>query len=68
MIDVPNEPLPRALLTNRLSLVGVVLVVVSVAIAGLAFSEGDIVTALGMGLMVAAGVLFAGIGLSPSAS
>ena len=44
---------------------GVVMVLLSVAAAAWMFSLGDVVTGLGLGLLVAAGVLLAGIGLSP---
>jgi hypothetical protein len=49
-------------------LAGVVMVLGSVTIAAWMFSIGDIVTALGLGLLAIAGVLVAGIGLSPEAA
>jgi len=47
---------------------GTVIVLVSIGAAAWMFSLGDVVTALGMGLLVAAGLLLTGIGLSPEAT
>ncbi|OLZ41486.1 hypothetical protein A6E15_11035 [Natrinema saccharevitans] len=47
---------------------GVALVLASLATAVWMFRVGDIVTALGLGLLVVAGLLLAGIGLSPEAT
>ncbi|MFD1587683.1 hypothetical protein ACFR9U_11875 [Halorientalis brevis] len=44
---------------------GTVMVLVSLGAAAWMLRLGDIVTALGLGLLVAAGLLLAGIGLSP---
>jgi len=46
---------------------GALLVLVSLTAAVWMLSLGDVVTALGLGLLVAAGVLLTGIGLSPEA-
>lgn len=51
-------------LTNPLTLLGLVLVGGSLVVASLALREGDVVTAIGMGLMLISGVLATGIGLS----
>jgi len=47
---------------------GVAMVLASLITAVWMFRLGDIVTALGLGLIVAAGLLLAGIGLSPEAT
>jgi len=44
---------------------GAVMVLVSLSAAAWMLSLGDVVTAVGLGLLVAAGLLLAGIGLSP---
>jgi hypothetical protein len=49
-------------------LAGVVLVLASVTVAAWMFSIGDVVTALGLGLLAIAGILIAGIGFSPEAA
>ncbi|WP_416838586.1 hypothetical protein [Haloferax sp. DFSO52] len=64
MVTLPNTNPTVESLTKPLTLLGLTLVVVSFAVAGIAFSEGDIVTALGMGLLFVSGALAAGIGLS----
>lgn len=52
--------------TNRpLVVAGVLTVLVSIALAAWMFRLGDVVTALGLGLLVVAGLLMAGIGFSP---
>jgi len=51
---------------NRpLFVAGVLIVVTSIGIATWMFRLGDIVTAFGLGLLVIAGLLLAGIGFSP---
>ncbi|WP_254522468.1 hypothetical protein [Natrinema caseinilyticum] len=47
---------------------GVAMVLASLIAAVWLFRLGDIVSALGLGLLVAAGLLLAGIGLSPEAT
>jgi hypothetical protein len=46
-------------------LTGLAMIFASVVLAVWTFSLGDIVTALGLGLLVVAGILIAGIGFSP---
>jgi hypothetical membrane protein len=53
---------------GRLFVAGVASVLVSIFAAAWMFRLGDVVTALGLGLIVAAGLLLAGIGMSPSAT
>jgi len=53
---------------GRLLVTGVALVILSVAVAMWMLAVGDVVTALGLGLVLVAGVLLAGIGLSPDAA
>ncbi|WP_435348838.1 hypothetical protein [Haloarchaeobius sp. HRN-SO-5] len=60
MMSPIRGPVNRSLLVA-----GVTFVVVSIAAAAWLFSLGDVVTALGMGLLVLAGLLLTGIGLSP---
>lgn len=55
-------------LDSPLFLAGVLLVLVSVGVAAWMLSLGDVVTTLGLGLLVVAGVLLAGIGLSTEAT
>ncbi|MFA9415141.1 hypothetical protein [Natrinema sp. HArc-T2] len=50
---------------SSLFVTGVAMVLASLVAAVWLFRLGDIVTALGLGLLVAAGLLLAGIGLSP---
>jgi hypothetical protein len=50
---------------GRLTLVGGILLVLSVLVAAWAFTTGDVVTGLGMGLFVGVGLLFVAIGTSP---
>ncbi|ELZ75185.1 hypothetical protein [Haloferax larsenii] len=51
-------------LTKPLTLLGLVLIAVSLSVAGVALGDGDVVTALGMGLLLVSGVFATGIGLS----
>ena len=53
---------------SSLVMTGVAMVLASLAAAVWLFRLGDIVTALGLGLLVAAGLLLTGIGLSPEAT
>jgi hypothetical protein len=53
---------------GRLFVTGVALVILSAAAAVWMLAIGDVVTALGLGLVLVAGVLLAGIGLSPDAA
>jgi hypothetical protein len=53
---------------TSLFVAGALLVLVSLTAAVWMLSLGDVVTALGLGLLVAAGVLLTGIGLSPEAA
>ncbi|MFC4543824.1 hypothetical protein ACFO5R_18010 [Halosolutus amylolyticus] len=53
---------------SSLFVTGVTMVLASVATAVWMFRLGDIVTALGLGLLVVAGLLLAGIGLPPEAA
>ena len=64
MVTVPNTKPTVESLTKPLTLLGLTLVVVSLAIAAVAFSEGDVVTGLGMGMLLVSGLLATGIGLS----
>ncbi|KAB1192486.1 hypothetical protein GJR96_03145 [Haloferax sp. MBLA0076] len=64
MVTLPNTKPTVESLTSPLTLLGLVMVVVSIAVAALALSDGDVVTALGMGLLLVSGVLATGIGLS----
>ncbi|ADE02558.1 MULTISPECIES: hypothetical protein [Haloferax] len=64
MATLPNTEPTAESLTKPLTLLGLGLVVVSVAVAGFALRDGDVVTALGMGLLFASGVLTTGISLS----
>lgn len=59
--------LPETADRSNLSLLlaGAVIVLVSLTAAAWMLVLGDLVTAVGLGLLVAAGVLLAGIGLSP---
>ena len=53
---------------SSLFMTGIAMVLASLAAAVWLLRLGDIVTALGLGLLVAAGLLLAGIGLSPEAT
>ncbi|MFC7129204.1 hypothetical protein [Haloferax chudinovii] len=64
MTTLPTPKPTAESLTKPLTLLGLGLVVVSVAVAGVALRDGDVVTALGMGLLFASGVLTTGISLS----
>ncbi|NLV01433.1 hypothetical protein [Haloferax volcanii] len=64
MTTLPTPKPTVESLTKPLTLLGLGLVVVSVAVAGVALRDGDVVTALGMGLLFASGVLTTGISLS----
>jgi len=55
----------RKPLNSSLFVTGVAMVLASLIAAVWLFRLGDIVTALGLGLLIAAGLLLAGIGLSP---
>ncbi|KTG29689.1 hypothetical protein [Haloferax profundi] len=64
MVTLPNTKPTVESLTSPLTLLGLLMVVVSIAVAALALNDGDVVTALGMGMLLVSGVLAAGIGLS----
>ncbi|ELZ94816.1 hypothetical protein C440_07067 [Haloferax mucosum ATCC BAA-1512] len=64
MVTLPNTNSTLESLTKPLTLLGLFLIVSSVVVAGVALSEGDVVTALGMGLLLTSGVFATGIGLS----
>ncbi len=55
-------------LDTPLLVAGTLLVLLSLAAAAWMLSVGDVVTAAGLGLLVAAGLLLTGIGLSPHAA
>ena len=59
----PTQPTVESL-TKPLTLLGLVLIAVSLSVAGVALGDGDVVTALGMGLLLVSGVFATGIGLS----
>lgn len=64
-LPVPSKSVESA--NSRLLSLGSLLVVGSLALAAQFYRHGDVVGALSMLLVVAAGVLFLGIGFSPNA-
>ncbi|AFK18162.1 hypothetical protein E6P09_05205 [Haloferax mediterranei ATCC 33500] len=64
MVTLPSTEPTLESFTNPLTLLGLFLVALSVVVAGVALREGDVVTALGMGLLLTSGVFTTGIGLS----
>ena len=64
MVTLPSTEPTVESLTKPLTVLGLILVVGSLVVAGVAFSEGDIVTTLGMELLLVSGLLAVGIGLS----
>ncbi|WP_396610721.1 hypothetical protein ACH9L7_10840 [Haloferax sp. S1W] len=64
MVTLPPTQSTVESLTKPITLVGLALIVASISAAAVALSTGDVVTALGMVLLLTSGVLATGIGLS----